>query len=115
MPKREKARILAAMQQSSNTRSHEKAVAAELEDEERLLLTVVQAHLETCDFTKAKVQPMLVQAREHPSYTDCPATLVSKHIIHSFIPFHQYWRLNLNLLDLYSKERTCLALKLLLR
>lgn len=83
MPKREKARILAAMQQSSNTRSHEKAVAAELEDEQRLLITVISAHIDTCDFTKDKVKPMLVRAREHPSYTDCPASLVSKHPIHS--------------------------------
>ncbi|KAB0794663.1 hypothetical protein PPYR_11502 [Photinus pyralis] len=75
VPKREKARILAAMQQSSNSRSLEKAVAAELEDEQRLLSTVVRAHLDTCDFTRDKVEPMLARAREHPSYTACPPTL----------------------------------------
>lgn len=78
VPKREKARILAAMQQSSNSRSLEKAVAAELEDEQRLLATVVRAHIDTCDFTRDKVEPMLARAREHPTYTACPPTLVSK-------------------------------------
>ncbi|XP_052128088.1 nuclear hormone receptor E75 [Frankliniella occidentalis] len=75
VPKREKARILAAMQQSSNSRSAEKAVAAELEDESALFSTVVRAHLDTCDFTRDKVEPMLVRAREQPSYTACPPTL----------------------------------------
>ncbi|XP_017883754.1 ecdysone-inducible protein E75 isoform X2 [Ceratina calcarata] len=75
VPKREKARILAAMQQSSHSRSQEKAVAAELEDEQRLLTTVVQAHLDTCDFTRDKVAPVLVRARETPNYTACPPTL----------------------------------------
>lgn len=77
VPKREKARILAAMQQSSNSRSLEKAVAAELEDEQRLLATVVRAHIDTCDFTRDKVEPMLQRARDQPSYTACPPTLVS--------------------------------------
>jgi hypothetical protein len=77
VPKREKARILAAMQQSSNSRTLEKAVAAELEDEQRLLATVVRAHIDTCDFTREKVEPMLTRAREQPSYTACPPTLVS--------------------------------------
>jgi nuclear receptor subfamily 1 group D protein 3 len=65
------------MQQSSNSRSHEKAVAAELEDEQRLLSTVIRAHLDTCDFTRDKVEPMLARARDQPSYTACPPTLVS--------------------------------------
>ena len=82
VPKREKARILAAMQQSSHSRSQEKAVAAELEDEQRLLATVVQAHLDTCDFTRDKVAPVLARAREAPSYTACPPTLVSTLSVH---------------------------------
>ncbi|XP_018317590.1 ecdysone-induced protein 75 isoform X2 [Mycetomoellerius zeteki] len=75
VPKREKARILAAMQQSSHSRSQEKAVAAELEDEQRLLTTVVRAHIDTCDFTRDKVAPILARARETPNYTACPPTL----------------------------------------
>nr|UZM28234.1 ecdysone induced protein 75 [Henosepilachna vigintioctomaculata] len=75
VPKREKARILAAMQQSSNSRSLEKAVSAELEDEQRLLATVVRAHIDTCEFTRDKIEPMLIRARDQPSYTACPPTL----------------------------------------
>ncbi|CAH0772648.1 unnamed protein product [Bemisia tabaci] len=75
VPKREKARILAAMQQSTNSRSQEKAVAAELEDEQRLLNTVVTAHLDTCEFTREKVAPLLQRARDDPEYTACPPTL----------------------------------------
>lgn len=75
VPKREKARILAAMQQSTNSRSQEKAVAAELEDDQRLLSTVIRAHLDTCDFTRDKVEPMLIRARDQPTYTACPPTL----------------------------------------
>lgn len=69
------------MQQSSHSRSQEKAVAAELEDEQRLLATVVQAHLDTCDFTRDKVAPILVRARETPNYTACPPTLVSTFLL----------------------------------
>nr|WGM57976.1 ecdysone-inducible protein E75 isoform B [Nilaparvata lugens] len=75
VPKREKARILAAMQQSTNSRSQEKALSAELEDEQRLLATVVRAHIDTCDFTREKVEPMLLRARQQPSYTARPPTL----------------------------------------
>lgn len=87
MPKREKARILAAMQQSSHSRSQEKAVAAELEDEQRLLTTVVRAHIDTCDFTRDKVAPILARARETPNYTACPPTLVNKLDLSSW-----HWR-----------------------
>jgi hypothetical protein len=86
------------MQQSSHSRSQEKAVAAELEDEQRLLATVVRAHLDTCDFTRDKVAPVLARARETPNYTACPPTLVSTRghffffsffcFIHSFIFSH---------------------------
>lgn len=77
VPKREKARILAAMQQSSNSKCQEKAAVAELEDDQRLVASVVRAHLETCDFTSDKVAPTLARAREQPNYTLCHPTLVS--------------------------------------
>lgn len=76
VPKREKAKILAAMQ-SVNARSQEKAVLAELEDDSRVTAAIIRAHMDTCDFTRDKVAPMLQQARAHPSYTQCPPTLVS--------------------------------------
>ncbi|XP_042211726.1 nuclear hormone receptor E75-like isoform X2 [Homarus americanus] len=74
VPKREKAKILAAMQ-SVNARSQEKLVLAELEDDTRVTAAIIRAHMDTCGFTRDKVAPMLQQARTNPSYTQCPPTL----------------------------------------
>lgn len=75
VPKREKARILAAMQQSSTSRANEQAAAAELDDAPRLLARVVRAHLDTCEFTRERVAAMRARARDCPTYSQ--PTLVS--------------------------------------
>lgn len=69
VPKREKARILAAMQQSTQNRGHQRAMATELDDQPRLLAAVLRAHMETCEFTREKVASMRQRARECPSYS----------------------------------------------
>ncbi|XP_037815592.1 ecdysone-induced protein 75B, isoforms C/D isoform X4 [Lucilia sericata] len=69
VPKREKARILAAMQQSTQNRGQQRALSGELDDQPRLLSAVLRAHLETCEFTKEKVAAMRQRARECPSYS----------------------------------------------
>lgn len=69
MPKREKARILAAMQQSTQNRGHQRAMATELDDQPRLLAAVLRAHMETCEFTREKVTAMRQRARECPNYS----------------------------------------------
>lgn len=69
VPKREKARILAAMQQSTQNRGHQRAMATELDDQPRLLAAVLRAHMETCEFTREKVTAMRQRARECPSYS----------------------------------------------
>lgn len=69
VPKREKARILAAMQQSTQNRGHQRAMATELDDQPRLLAAVLRAHMETCEFTREKVTSMRQRARECPSYS----------------------------------------------
>ncbi|KAM7354741.1 ecdysone-induced protein 75B, isoforms C/D-like isoform 2-T2 [Cochliomyia hominivorax] len=69
VPKREKARILAAMQQSTQNRGQQRALSGELDDQPRLLSAVLKAHLETCEFTKEKVAAMRQRARECPSYS----------------------------------------------
>lgn len=74
VPKREKAKILAAMQ-SVNARSQEKALAVELEDENKLVSTIVTAHEETCDYTRDKIAPLIQRAREDPVYTQCTPQL----------------------------------------
>ncbi|EDV90412.1 GH23579, partial [Drosophila grimshawi] len=62
VPKREKARILAAMQQSTQNRGQQRALATELDDQPRLLAAVLE-------FTKEKVSAMRQRARECPSYS----------------------------------------------
>ncbi|GIY90274.1 nuclear hormone receptor E75 [Caerostris extrusa] len=74
VPKREKAKILAAMQKV-NASSQEKALGAELEDECRLITRIVRAHEETCDYTKDKVIGLVERARNHPIFTQCPPQL----------------------------------------
>ncbi|XP_022708642.1 nuclear hormone receptor E75-like isoform X2 [Varroa jacobsoni] len=74
VPKREKAKILAAMQKV-NANSQEKQLCAELEDEMRLFETIVRAHEETCDFTAEKVAPMIERARANPVIARCPSGL----------------------------------------
>ncbi|XP_063697114.1 ecdysone-inducible protein E75 [Culicoides brevitarsis] len=69
VPKREKARILAAMQQSTQNRGHQRALTTELDDLPRLTQAVLQAHMETCEFTKEKVANMRQRARDCPSYS----------------------------------------------
>lgn len=75
MPKREKARILAAMQQSTQNRGNQRALATELDDQPRLLAAVLRAHMDTCEFTREKVTSMRQRARECPTYS--MPTLVS--------------------------------------
>nr|CAG4643813.1 EOG090X036X [Lepidurus arcticus] len=74
VPKREKAKILAAMQ-SVNARSAERALAAELADDQQLMNAVIRAHVDTCDFTRDKVEPLLAAAQRHPDYATGPTTL----------------------------------------
>ncbi|XP_075584791.1 ecdysone-inducible protein E75 isoform X2 [Dermatophagoides farinae] len=71
VPKREKAKILAAMQKV-NAHSLEKALSVLLEDEQNLMQSIIRAHEETCDYTKEKVAPLLETARSRPIYAQCP-------------------------------------------
>jgi len=74
VPKREKAKILAAMQ-SVNARLAERALPSEFGDEAQLMNAVVRAHMETCDFTRDKVHILMTAAHRQPDYTACPPTL----------------------------------------
>ena len=77
VPKREKAKILAAMQKV-NMSSMEKQLNEQLEDENKLLQSLLQAHDETCDYTKDKVAPLIERARSHPVFASCPPQMVSR-------------------------------------
>ena len=67
MPKREKARILAAMQ-SSRLKTQESKVLAEMTDDGKIIETVVRAHYDTCDYTRNKIEPFIQEARAKASY-----------------------------------------------
>ncbi|XP_021943667.1 ecdysone-inducible protein E75 isoform X4 [Folsomia candida] len=56
VPKVVRQKILEAMQQSNNAKANERAMSTELEDINKLTTTVIRAHMETCEFTKDKVQ-----------------------------------------------------------
>ncbi|CRL08094.1 CLUMA_CG020875, isoform A [Clunio marinus] len=76
VPKREKARIEAAMQQSTRNRAITTNVWTDLEDLQHVIDTVVGAHLETCEFTRDRVHEMKIRAKDCPNYTEptraCP-------------------------------------------
>lgn len=68
---------MAAMQQSTQNRGQQRALATELDDQPRLLAAVLRAHMETCEFTRDKVTTMRQRARDCPSYS--MPTLVSTY------------------------------------
>lgn len=70
VPKREKARIEAAMQQSTRNRALTTNVWTDLEDLQHVIDTVVGAHLETCEFTRDRVREMKLRAKDCPNYTE---------------------------------------------
>jgi hypothetical protein len=70
VPKREKAKILAAMQ-TSRIKSMECRVMAEMADESKMIETIVRAHYDTCDYTADKIQPFLARAHLHQIQTHC--------------------------------------------
>lgn len=88
VPKREKARILAAMQQSTQNRGQQRALATELDDQPRLLAAVLRAHMDTCEFTREKVNQMRQRARECPTYS--MPTLVSL-TFNFYLIFIYFW------------------------
>lgn len=76
VPKREKAKILAAMQKV-NANHHDKDIRLDLEDELKLINIVVSAHKDTCDYTKERIMPLIERARNNPIYAQCPSQSVS--------------------------------------
>ena len=64
VPKREKAKILAAMESVKHKYAKE-AVNQELEDEGRLVNAVVCAHRDTCEYSSEPFKNILQHAREN--------------------------------------------------
>ena len=70
VPKREKAKINAAME-SSRLKNMENRVMAELADDAKIIETVVRAHFDTCDYTEEKIKPFIAKAKEEKQFTQC--------------------------------------------
>ena len=70
VPKREKAKILAAMQ-SSKAKVMESRVLAEMSDDRKIIDTIVRAHYDTCDYTTEKMKPFKLKAQTQNKLTQC--------------------------------------------
>ncbi len=70
VPKREKAKILAAMQ-SSRMKTQESRVLGEMTDDGKIIETVVRAHYDTCDYTRNKMEPFVAKAKASPAFAVC--------------------------------------------
>jgi len=70
VPKREKAKILAAMQ-SSKAKIMENRVLTEMADDRKMIDTIVRAHYDTCDYTAEKITPFISRAQAAAKLTQC--------------------------------------------
>jgi len=70
VPKREKAKITAAME-SSRLKNMENRVMAEMVDDAKIIETVVRAHFDTCDYTADKIKPFIAKAHQEKQFTQC--------------------------------------------
>lgn len=68
VPKREKAKMLAAMEKS-HLKTQESKVMTEMADPSQVIEVVVNAHFNTCDYTKRKLEYFVSTAKAKPSYT----------------------------------------------
>ena len=83
VPKREKAKIMAAMQ-SSRMKTQESKVMSEMVDDGKIIETIVRAHYDTCDYTRNKMEPFLQKARMNPQYVSCSGA-VSQFLLVVFL------------------------------
>lgn len=70
VPKREKAKITAAME-SSRLKNMENRVMAEMLDDAKIIETIVRAHFDTCDYTADKIKPFIAKAHQDQQFTQC--------------------------------------------
>lgn len=75
VPKREKAKIMEQMQKV-NIQCHGSVLEAILTSESELRRQIVEAHMKTCEFTKADFEQFYQQAWSHPEIVNCPSHMV---------------------------------------
>ena len=77
VPKREKAKILAAMQ-NSRQKTIESRVLTEMTDDGKIIETIVRAHYDTCDYTRNKMEPFIQKAKARQTYAVCTGDVSTK-------------------------------------
>ena len=87
VPKREKAKINAAME-SSRLKNMENRVMAELADDAKIIETVVRAHFDTCDYTEEKIKPFIAKAKEEKQFTQCTGMVSTTFLLSDHFPHH---------------------------
>lgn len=75
VPKREKAKIMEQMQKV-NIQCHGSMLDAVLSNESELQRQIVEAHMKTCEFTRANFDQFYQKAWAHPDIVHCPAHMV---------------------------------------
>ena len=79
VPKREKAKITAAME-SSRLKNMENRVMAEMADDAKIIETVVRAHFDSCDYTADKIKPFIAKATAEKQRTQCTGMVSTEHL-----------------------------------
>ena len=79
VPKREKAKITAAME-SSRLKNMENRVMAEMADDAKIIETVVRAHFDSCDYTADKIKPFIAKATAEKQFTQCTGMVSTEHL-----------------------------------
>ena len=49
-----------------------------MNDDSKIIETIVRAHYDTCDYTRNKIEPFIQKAKNNPSYISCSGTVSKK-------------------------------------
>ena len=47
----------------------------EMNDDSKIIETIVRAHYDTCDYTRNKIEPFIQKAKTNPSYISCSGSV----------------------------------------
>ena len=47
----------------------------EMNDDSKIIETIVRAHYDTCDYTRNKIEPFIQKAKTNPSYITCSGSV----------------------------------------
>ena len=50
-----------------------------MNDDSKIIETIVRAHYDTCDYTRNKIEPFIQKAKTNPSYISCSGSVSQKY------------------------------------